>query len=69
MIDTLSDTWAEVAAFAEAQLDAARRRIEAPGLSHEETQLHRGRISALRDVLALPAAKAKSARLPGAASY
>jgi len=53
MIDINSSTWQEVKAHAEAVIEIAKRRLEQPGLSAIETELERGRIKGLRDLLDL----------------
>lgn len=53
MIDTNNSVWHEVKAYAETAIDAARARLETPGMSAAETEFERGRIKALRGLLAL----------------
>ena len=53
MIDKHSNTWREIAAWAEAELSKATRLNETIGLATPETENLRGRIATLRDLLAL----------------
>ncbi len=53
MIDKHSDTWRNVAAWADVELDKACERIEMFGLSSEETASLRGQIHILRNLLAM----------------
>jgi hypothetical protein len=52
-MDFKNGEWHEVSAWAEAELKKARERNDA-ALSPDETAHLRGRISALKDLLALP---------------
>ena len=62
-IDFSAGGWLQVAAWAQAQLDLARRKNDAPGLNHDETQVLRGEIRFIKRLLGLPeeAARARSA--------
>ena len=53
MIDRHSDTWREVAAWAEAELAKATERIETLGVKSDETENLRGGIRKLRELLAM----------------
>lgn len=53
MIDVHSHTWDAVLTLCEKRLAEARRQIEQPGYDQCMTENLRGRISALREVLAL----------------
>lgn len=53
MVDIHSDTWIAVSQFAELSLQDARRQLESPTLDHDRSQYVRGRIAALREVLAI----------------
>ncbi|WP_022727231.1 hypothetical protein [Fodinicurvata sediminis] len=53
-IDTASATWDGVKEWGEAQLERSRSTLEAPGTSPIDTEYQRGRVAALRDLLALP---------------
>lgn len=51
MIDKNSETWRLVSAKAEADLASLRESLEVPGTDHEQSQIIRGRIMALKDIL------------------
>ena len=53
MIDKHSETWREVAAWAEAELAKDCERIETLGVKSDETENLRGRIATLRELLAM----------------
>lgn len=53
MIDAYTDTWREVAAKANETIEACRSRLEQHDQSFTETQFLRGRISAMREILAM----------------
>ena len=53
MIDKHSDTWREVATWAEIGLAKASERIETLGVKTDETENLRGRIAVLRQLLAM----------------
>lgn len=53
MIDKQSDTWREVAVWAETELSQAYARIAASGLLLAQTENLRGRIALLDELLAL----------------
>jgi hypothetical protein len=53
MVDPQSATWEAVSAAIGDSLATARRRLETPGLPAPETEHERGRIAALRHILAL----------------
>ncbi len=53
MIDQHSTTWQSVVKHAEATIESARKRLEMQSLGPTETEYERGRIKALRDLLAL----------------
>lgn len=57
MIDVHSPTWAAVKAHAEKEIAAAQAELEAHGLKPRRTEYLRGRISTLRDLLAIVQAK------------
>jgi hypothetical protein len=50
-IDPHSATWAAVVKHAEAAIKQAHRELERPGVTAMATELERGKIAALRDVL------------------
>ena len=52
-MDKNSETWREVAAWAEVELTEARERLENSGLLLAETEYLRGQIRSLRALLAL----------------
>ena len=54
MTDYSSDTWHRLRKWAEAQLDLARKKTDAVGLSDTETAALRGEIRALKRFLDLP---------------
>lgn len=54
MIDTQSDTWIAVKAFAEDQLAKAAKRCTIKGLDPIDTEFERGKVKALSDLLDLP---------------
>jgi len=54
MTDYSSDTWHRLRKWAEAQLDLARNKNDAVGLSDTETAALRGEIRALKRFLDLP---------------
>jgi hypothetical protein len=53
MIDPHSATWLAVKLHAEKELNNARALLEIPSLDRDETQVQRGRIAALKKLLAL----------------
>jgi hypothetical protein len=54
MTDYSSDTWHRLRKWAEAQLESARKKNDAVGLSDTETAALRGEIRALKRFLDLP---------------
>lgn len=52
-IEPHSETWRTLAAEVEKQLAQAKGQLESPGLDHETTQFERGRIAAMKQILAL----------------
>lgn len=54
-IDPSSRTWRAIRAWAEKGLKRSRDAIETPGYGTMETEFERGRIAALRELVALPA--------------
>lgn len=55
MIDRHSETWTTVAGHAEKELQSLRVRLESSGTDQAATENIRGRIQALREILALAA--------------
>lgn len=53
-IDTHSDTWAEVAAWAQSELSKARDKLESEATVHEHTLALRAQIKLLKRLLELP---------------
>ncbi len=53
MIDKHSETWREIAAWAEDELSKASERIETLGVKLDETENLRGRIATLRELLTM----------------
>ncbi|KKL17510.1 hypothetical protein LCGC14_2484830 [marine sediment metagenome] len=53
MIDKHSETWREIAAWAEGELAKATERIETLGVKSDETENLRGQITTLRELLAM----------------
>lgn len=51
-IEPHSPTWRAVVAWAEEQIEQAQRRLEAHGLTEAVTEYERGKIAALRRLLA-----------------
>lgn len=60
MIDPMSPTWKHVARECERLIQASKDKAVAIGLSHDDTQVERGRVSAFKAILDL--AEAKEAR-------
>lgn len=56
-IDVHSSTWLALKERMDKDIAAARIALETKGLSPTDTEYHRGRISALRDLLRLPEPK------------
>jgi len=52
-IDKGSSTWDAIQEYAKKQIDASHQMLEMRDLDQVETQFERGRIRALRDLLAL----------------
>lgn len=52
-IETHSQTWWALKAFAETGLDTARKKLEQHGASIGDTEFERGKIKAYREMLAL----------------
>lgn len=53
MLDPHSATWQAVKVHAEQELVIARAMLESNGLDHDETQFQRGKIVALKKLLAM----------------
>jgi len=53
VIDKHSETWREIAAWAEGELAKATERIETLGVKSDETENLRGQITTLRELLAM----------------
>lgn len=53
-IDTGSTSWRAVQAWADKQLTASHRALEATGLAQADTEYHRGRCAVLRELARLP---------------
>lgn len=53
-IDTHSDTWAEVSAWAITRLEKARATLESDATDHEQTLASRAQIKLLKQLLELP---------------
>jgi hypothetical protein len=66
MIDAYSETWREMAAKANGIIEASRTRLEQVDQSQSESQFLRGKIAALREILALaqPRSITASDRMP-----
>ena len=56
------ETWQAVVKWAEGQIDNARKKNDNPALDPYQTAALRGRISAFKDLLALPKLKAAQAQ-------
>ncbi|MBP2230819.1 ABC-type siderophore export system fused ATPase/permease subunit [Azospirillum agricola] len=52
-IDQHSATWAAVTAWAERERASIRDQIDSPATSHDHTQVLRGQLAAIADLLAL----------------
>ena len=53
MVDVNSATWELVETRLSSEIAKAQVRLETPGLSLAETEFERGRLKALRDILAM----------------
>jgi len=53
MIDAYTDTWRAIAAECNSQIEACRTRLEANDQHYGESQFLRGKVAALRELLAL----------------
>lgn len=53
-IDTLSDTWAEVSAWASFELQKSRDQLESEATTHEQALAVRARIKLAKRLLELP---------------
>lgn len=61
VIDATSETWQAVEAYALAKREDLRTKLESTGMPEIETAVARGRIAALKDLLALGKAPAEAA--------
>ena len=61
-IDVHSETWRAVVAYALDQIERAQRHIEGP-LTQPETDRERGRLMALRNLIAIPDLAEERARV------
>ena len=68
MIDPLSATWRETKEEAERVIERATASILMPGCDPRDADFHRGRISAMRDVLRLETALGKVDQQPSIGS-
>jgi hypothetical protein len=57
MVDRYSETWRDVAAWAAPRLESARAELESPNVDDARARYLRGRIAALKELLALPDAE------------
>ena len=53
MIDAYTETWREIAAKANEIIEAGRTRLESNDQNYGESQFLRGRIAAMRELLAM----------------
>jgi hypothetical protein len=53
MIDAYTDTWRAIAAECNSQIEACRTRLEANDQHYGESQFLRGKVAAMREILAL----------------
>ena len=54
MIVTTSETWITVEKYCNEQLELYRTKLERKSANMEDTQLYRGRVAMLRNILKLP---------------
>lgn len=66
-IDVFSETWVQVRDRASAAIEVDRAKLESPGLSHDDSNILRGRIAAHREILAL--ASPAPGIVPGPETY
>lgn len=59
MINFLSGEWHQIRRWAEGEIEKARKKNDALGLSPEETSALRGEIRALKRLIGLPEAAAR----------
>lgn len=68
MIDTHSDTWHVVRDWAKRELEVALQNLKNPATPHADTQVLRGGIKRLEELLALPEPK-KKPLIPASVKY
>jgi hypothetical protein len=68
-LDTYSDTWAFVSNWAHAELTKAREDNDSSKRDETQTALLRGRIRALKELIALPVKKDRTRRAPDEEEY
>lgn len=61
VIDTTTETWDAIETYAKAKREELRTKLESTGMPEVETAVLRGRIAALKDLLALGKAPAEAA--------
>lgn len=64
-IDPNSQTWRAVKAWAEGRRERSRSALEAQALPASDTEFERGKIAAVRELLALAEPKVKTAHSTG----
>lgn len=67
--DIYSETWKFIAKWAQAELSAARELNDSVKLTDSQTFVLRGRIKALKDLLALPTPPKERVRAPPDEEY
>ena len=60
--DPRSPEWGRLAKVLEERLAARRASLESPEMSERDTQVLRGRVAELKELLALPHVRAKTAQ-------
>lgn len=68
MIEPHSETWRTVEKWARAELEKQERLLKDPMLPHDQTQVVRGDIKRLEELLALPSPKVKP-KVPAGVPY
>ncbi len=69
LVDIYADTWKLVAKWAQTELNKARELNDSPKLTDPQTFVLRGRIKALKDLLALPTQPKERVRAPPDQDY
>jgi len=69
LIDVHSDTWANIKAWCEANIEASHRALERHGLTDIDAEYERGRLALARAILALAAKPAAKPDMPTPYTY